>query len=136
VQQLPAQFVMHFFFLLQEHKKHVAETKVLKSIAADLRSVTDEMKKTHSSVEAVMQQLDSTIAQLKAEAMLQANVTAAASAAAAAAASAAATISADTASGGLGSINEERVSNLAAELGKAMGSFSNVTKTVITGVQH
>ncbi|GAX76711.1 hypothetical protein CEUSTIGMA_g4157.t1 [Chlamydomonas eustigma] len=116
--------------MMKEHKKHVTETKVLKNVAADLESITEEMNKTHSSVEAVLKQLDITIAQLKSEARAQANVTAAAVVAAATAAAAA--VSAE-ASSGLGPRNEERVSSLAAELGKAMGSYSNVSETVTAG---
>ena len=110
---------MHFAVHSQEHKQHVTETKVLKSVAAVLVTVTDDIKKTYGSVAAVVAQLDATISQLKEDAGKEAN------ASAAAAAAAAATNEGDSGSGGSGSgSSADRVSILATELGKALGAYS------------
>lgn len=96
-------------------------------MAAVLVTVTDDIKKTYDSVAAVVAQLDTTMAQLKDDAGKEANATAAAAAAAAVTTSSREGVG-DSGTGGAG--NTDRVSSLATELGKALGTFSGVAETV------
>ena len=107
---------------------------MLKSVAAVLVTVTDDIKKTYASVEAVVGQLDSTIVQLKENAGKQANATAAAAVAAAIASSAAGAEGGGGGEGDRGRVDKaDRVSSLATELGKALGGYSGVAETFTTG---
>ena len=99
-------------------------------MAAVLVTVTDDIKKTYDSVAAVVAQLDTTMAQLKDDAGKEANATAAAAAAAAVTTSSREGVG-DSGTGGAG--NTDRVSSLATELGKALGTFSGVAETVAAG---
>ena len=90
--------------MIKEHKAQQQETKVLRNVTSVITSVIDEISSTYQSVQRVIVHLDDAVAKLKIEASKQANDTAAAAAKA--------------------SSGSDKVSTLAAELGKALGGYS------------
>ncbi|GIL69646.1 hypothetical protein Vretimale_10277 [Volvox reticuliferus] len=137
--------------LVKEHKQHAAETKVFKAVEQTLVDVRDELRRTVAGVATVVMQLDAAIAQLSNSGGSGSGSAAIADAAGAGVDAAASAESSGTTAGagpklhsdgdgsgagslGSGSVSasgsasstRDRANDLAQELGKALGAFSDV----------
>ncbi len=142
---------------LQEHKQHVTDTKVLKTVSMTLSDVKEEIGRTAAGVGAVVAQLDAALAHLRSGDGSNGTSSAASSGAASssetgggggasgggggggAAAGASGGAGGGTGGGGggkpssTGASARDRAADLATELGKALGAYSDVAGNATAG---
>lgn len=142
--------------ILQEHKQHVTDTKVLKTVSMTLSDVKEEIGRTAAGVGAVIAQLDAALAHLRSGDGSNGTSSAASSGASSSsggaggasgggggggggAAGASGGPGGGTGGGGggkpsaTGASARDRAADLAMELGKALGAYSDVAGNATAG---